>query len=186
MAAKPTTARNWHRPAQLSTRTKARKQALDVLFEADLLGKDPQQALDDWRSRDDITLRDYAIELVQGVIDECDQIDRRIEAALGNGWTLDRMPRVDRTLARIAVYEFSHDIDVRVAISQALVLAGELSTDDSPAFLNGVLAQVAQSDPLELEQVEQADQWERQADPAHPDDSDRQTDEESRADESRA
>ena len=86
----------------------------------------------------------YAVELVEGVEANAGRIDELL-SSYAEGWTLDRMPVVDRNLARIAVYEMLHrdDIDDAVAISEAVELAGELSTDDSPRFLNGLLGRIA-------------------------------------------
>ncbi len=87
----------------------------------------------------------YAVELVEGVEAHAGRIDELI-SSYAEGWTLDRMPVVDRNLARIAVYEllYRDDIDDAVAISEAVELAGELSTDDSPRFLNGLLGRIAE------------------------------------------
>ncbi len=86
----------------------------------------------------------YAVELVEGVEANAGRIDELL-SSYAEGWTLDRMPVVDRNLARIAVYEMLHrdDIDDAVAISEAVELAGELSTDNSPKFLNGLLGRIA-------------------------------------------
>jgi N utilization substance protein B len=86
----------------------------------------------------------YAVELVEGVEANADRIDELI-ASYAEGWTLERMPVIDRNLGRIAVYEMLHrdDIDDAVAISEAVELAGELSTDNSPRFLNGLLGRIA-------------------------------------------
>ena len=85
----------------------------------------------------------YAVELVEGVEANATRIDELI-SSFAEGWTLDRMPVVDRNLCRIAVYEMLHrdDIDDAVAISEAVALATELSTDDSPRFLNGLLGRI--------------------------------------------
>jgi N utilization substance protein B len=85
----------------------------------------------------------YAVEIVEGVAANADRIDELI-SSYAEGWTLDRMPVVDRNLCRIGVYEMLHrtDIDDAVAISEAVELAGELSTDDSPRFVNGLLGRI--------------------------------------------
>ncbi|MGJ6979285.1 transcription antitermination factor NusB [Aestuariimicrobium soli] len=137
-----------------STRTKARKAALDVLFEADLRGEPPLAILHDHVLQAEVPLREYTADLVEGVVAQLPAIDARLEAALDQGWSLARMPRVDRALARIAVWEIDHGgIDARVAIAEALVLAGELSTDESPSFLNGVLAGVVRAPMMDEAQV---------------------------------
>ena len=87
----------------------------------------------------------YAVELVEGVDEHAGRIDELI-SSYAEGWTLDRMPVVDRNLGRIGVYEllYRDDIDDAVAISEAVELARELSTDESPRFLNGLLARIAE------------------------------------------
>ncbi len=140
--------------AKFSTRTKARKRALDVLFEAEVRQVDPLTTLHDRVLDADPPVREYTAELVEGIADNLRQIDARIAAVLDAGWSLERMPRVDRALARIAVYEMDRgQVPVQVAIAEALVLAGELSTDESPSFLNGVLSAVAKVPLMNEEQV---------------------------------
>ena len=138
-----------------STRTKARKAALDVLFEADLRGEPPLAILHDHVLAAETPMREYTAVLVEGVVAHQRHIDARLAEALHNGWSLERMPRVDRALARIAVFEIDHGgIDAKVAIAEALVLAGELSTDESPSFLNGVLSGVVKAPLMDEAQVE--------------------------------
>lgn len=137
-------------PRQMSTRSKARKRALDILFEAEIRGLGPIEVLTDraQRFREDATppVRVFTHELVHGVVDHLTAIDARIQEALAPGWTVARMPRVDRLAVRIAVFEIDHtDLDDRVAIAEAVALADELSTDDSPVFVNGLLAKIARS-----------------------------------------
>lgn len=125
------------------TRTKARKRALDILFEADLRDSDPLEALADHVERSEPPVRDFTTRLVQGVERRHDEIDQLIVDSLTGAWTLDRMPRVDRSLARIAVFEMlDGDVPAEVAIDEAVSLAKELSTDESPDFLNGMLGAV--------------------------------------------
>ena len=133
-----------HMPA----RRKARKRALDVLYEADLRDLPPSQVLTSYLDRIEKPHPDhlnYAIGLVEGVAKNLDRIDELI-ASYAEGWTIDRMPVVDRNLARIAVYEliYRDEIDDPVAITEAVELARTLSTEDSPRFLNGVLARIAE------------------------------------------
>ncbi|GAA2184305.1 hypothetical protein GCM10009785_31670 [Brooklawnia cerclae] len=131
-----------------SARTKARKAALDVLFEADLLQRDPLDSLEDRLGASGFEVREFTRELVRGVRMHGTDIDARISGASASDWPIERMPRIDRNLARIAVYELDHtDIDSRAAISEALELADELSTEESVPFLNGLLGRVAQSRP---------------------------------------
>jgi N utilization substance protein B len=130
------------------SRRKSRRRALDVLYSADLRGASPGTILADTLARMAPSApahMAYAVELVEGVVAHSALIDEVI-SSYAEGWTLDRMPVVDRNLARIAVYEMLHrdDIDDVVAISEAVALAEELSTDESPKFLNGLLGRIAE------------------------------------------
>ena len=123
-----------------STQTKARKRALDILFEAELREVDPLVTLAERAADAEPPVREYTRELVRGVVSNRDGIDRRIASALAEGWSLNRLPRVDRNLMRIAVYEIDHTpVPDPVAVSEAVGLVAQLSTDDSPSFVNGVL-----------------------------------------------
>ncbi len=124
-----------------STRTKARKAALDVLFEADLLGRDPLDLLEELREQTETPPREFTEQIIRGVHQHQPQIDARISHCVSNEWSLERMPRIDRNLARIAIWEMDHtDIVGKVAISEALELADQYSTDTSVAFLHGMLS----------------------------------------------
>ncbi|GIF13277.1 transcription antitermination factor NusB [Actinoplanes teichomyceticus] len=128
-------------------RRKARKRALDVLFEADLRDQPPSQVLVTYLERIAKPHPEhlaYAVTLIEGVARHLGRIDELI-ASYAEGWTIDRMPTVDRNLARIAVYEllYEPDVDDPVAITEAVELAKEMSTDDSPRFLNGLLDRIA-------------------------------------------
>ncbi|MGX6601203.1 transcription antitermination factor NusB [Micromonosporaceae bacterium Da 78-11] len=132
----------------MPARRKARKRALDVLYESDLRDLPPSQVLVTYLDRIEKPRPDhldYAIGLVEGVAKNLDRIDELI-ASYAEGWTIDRMPVVDRNLARIAVYELLYvpEIDDPVAISEAVELAKQMSTDDSPRFLNGILGRIAE------------------------------------------
>jgi N utilization substance protein B len=125
------------------SRTKARKRALDILFEADLRELPALEVLAAHTEEADPAVRPFTAELVEGVTAHCAELDEVIGAHLPYGWTLDRMPRVDRNLARLATFEMLHsETDPAVAIAECVLLATELSTDDSPALLNGVLGAV--------------------------------------------
>lgn len=133
--------------ARTSARTKARKRALDILFEAELRGVDPLATLAERTADADPPVREFTTLLVEGVVAHRAAIDERIGAALSRGWSLERMPRVDRNLVRIATYELTHtETSPRVAIAEAVGLAQELSTDESPGFVNGVLTQISTPD----------------------------------------
>lgn len=133
---------------QMPARRKARKRALDVLYEADLRGTPPVEVLAGYLQRMERPHpghMEYAVGLVEGVAANLERIDELI-SSYAEGWTLDRMPFVDRNLARIAVYELLYldDIDDGVAITEAVELARQMSTDDSPRFLNGMLGRIAE------------------------------------------
>lgn len=131
------------RTTHSSTQTKARKRAIDILFEADLRDTDALATLSERAADAEPPVRDFTTGLVQGVSAHREEIDVRIVEALADGWSLQRLPRVDRTIMRIAVFEIDHTtVPDAVAVSEAVGLAGQLSTDDSPKFVNGVLRTV--------------------------------------------
>lgn len=129
-------------------RHQARKRAVDVLFEAEARGLTPE-AVADVRialAEDDAEvtlLNPYTVTVARGVTEHNAHIDDLISAHL-QGWTLERLPAVDRAILRVAVWELLHaeDVPEPVAVDEAVELAKELSTDESPAFVNGVLGQV--------------------------------------------
>ena len=132
----------------MPARRKARKRALDVLYEADMRDLPPADVLEGYLKRIEQPLPDhidYTRALVEGVAAHLDRIDELI-ASYAEGWTIDRMPVIDRNLARIAIQELLYvdEIDDPVAISEAVELAKQMSTDDSPRFLNGILGRIAE------------------------------------------
>lgn len=127
----------------MSARSKARKAALDILFESDLRGRDPLQTLQQRITDAESPVRDYTRTLVEGVTERRHDIDVRIVAALTGGWSLERMPRVDRNAVRLAVYEVDYlDVPDSVAVAEAVALVGDLSTDESPDYVNGLLGKI--------------------------------------------
>ena len=132
----------------MSARSKARKRALDVLYESDVRGVDAVSVLADRVALADPPISDYTVELVEGVPAHRADIDGLL-AAHAEGWTVDRMPDVDRALLRLAVYEllWRDDVPDAVVIDEAVELAKRLSTDDSPRFVNGVLSASPPADP---------------------------------------
>jgi len=137
----------------MAARSKARKRALDILFEAELRGLPTLQLLSERQSLGDVPVQPYAAELVRGVATHSERIDELISWNLVD-WTLERMPAVDRNILRIGVYEllWAADVPDGVAISEAVALAENLSTDNSPSFVNGVLARIKAEKPtLSLE-----------------------------------
>jgi len=129
-------------------RHQARKRAVDLLFEAEARG---MTAADVATGRNalagkqaDVTaLNPYTVKVARGVTEHKAHIDDLISAHL-QGWTLERLPAVDRAIMRVAVWELLHadDVPAPVAVDEAVELAKQLSTDDSPGFVNGVLGQV--------------------------------------------
>ena len=132
----------------MPARSRARKRALDVLFEAELRGLPVLDLLAERAAAADPPVPDYAAVLVRSVHEHAAQIDELL-ATYSEGWTLDRMPAVDRNILRIGAYEllWRDEVPDAVAISEAVVLAGELSTDDSPGFVNGLLGQLLRVRP---------------------------------------
>jgi N utilization substance protein B len=131
------------------SRSKARKRALDILFESEARGEDAQEVLARRIAGADAPpVSDFAATLVEGVVAHRDEIDE-VVSSYSRGWTMERMPAVDRIILRIGVFEILHleDVPDPVAIDEAIDLARELSTDDSPRFVNGVLAGVSSGRP---------------------------------------
>lgn len=129
-------------------RSKARKRALDILFEAELRDEPVLDLLAERITQGSPPVSPYAADLVRGVTVHKIRIDKLIEE-FAEGWTLDRMPAVDRNVLRIGIYEllWADDVPDGVAISEAVLLARDLSTDASPAFVNGLLAGIAELKP---------------------------------------
>jgi N utilization substance protein B len=125
----------------LSARSKARKRALDILYASDMRHRSALEALQ--QQREEGPVNDYTVELVGGVTDHAARLDEVI-SSYAQGWTLERMPAVDRNVLRLATYEvlFVDDVPDAVAVSEALNLVRDLSTDESPAFVNGVLGNI--------------------------------------------
>ncbi|MGV0717962.1 transcription antitermination factor NusB [Mycolicibacterium sp. XJ662] len=129
-------------------RHQARKRAVDLLFEAEARNITPAEAADARNALADkqpdvAPLNPYTVTVTRGVTEHAAHIDDLISAHL-QGWTLDRLPAVDRAILRVAVWELLHadDVPEPVAVDEAVELAKHLSTDDSPGFVNGVLGQV--------------------------------------------
>lgn len=133
----------------MSARTKARKRALDILYVADIrqisindaLVAETQRAMAEPERN---SSWGYARDIVQGVIENRPEIDELIET-YSQGWSLTRMPTIDRAILRMGIWELTRNDDIpdAVAISEAVELAQSLSTDDSASFVNGLLARVA-------------------------------------------
>ncbi|MFI6521646.1 transcription antitermination factor NusB [Spirillospora sp. NPDC050679] len=134
----------------MSARTKARKLALDILFAAELREERPSDVLAQ-RGRpnqDELAEFPHAVRIVEGVQEHAERIDELI-ATYATGWTLERMPVVDRNILRMGAFEllWVDDVPDGVAVTEAVKLATELSTDESPRFVNGLLAQLQRLKP---------------------------------------
>lgn len=132
----------------MSARTKARKRALDVLFECELRGVELGATLPQRLADGDPPVNPYTVTLVEGVHLHRARIDELL-STYSVGWPLERMPTIDRNLLRIAVFEilYADDVPDAVAISEAVGLASELSTDESSSFVNGLLARLVEVKP---------------------------------------
>ncbi|MEV0261372.1 transcription antitermination factor NusB [Streptomyces sp. NPDC050617] len=137
----------------MAARNKARKRAFQILFEADQRGTSVQNVLADWirHSRSDDRqppVTEYTMQLVEGYAEFAPRIDELI-ADYAVDWTLDRMPVVDRNILRLGTYELVWEDETpdAVVIDEAVQLAKEFSTDDSPAFVNGLLGRFKELKP---------------------------------------
>ena len=126
----------------MSARSKARKRALDILFESDLRTSSAMDLLAS-RPPEDLSQGEYSAQLVRGVSEHREKIDELI-VTYAEGWDMDRMPAIDRNILRISIFEilWSPEIDDAVAVSQAVEMATELSTEKSPSYINGVLGRI--------------------------------------------
>jgi N utilization substance protein B len=132
----------------VSARGKARNRALDVLFEAEQRSVSAFDVLRARREKTDQIVNPYTLEIVEGVLSQQTAIDEFLET-YSQGWTLERMPSVDRIILRIGTWELLYNDDVPdgVAVSEAVALAKTLSTDESPQFINGLLGRLQQLKP---------------------------------------
>ena len=133
----------------MSSRSKSRKRALDALYASGIRNSDAMDLLQETASgiadrQNQAAIFDYAEAIVVGVTGNLAQIDNELRQ-ISDGWSLERMPNVDRSILRLGAWEILYNDDVpnEVAIAEAVSLAGEYSTDDSPKFINGVLARLA-------------------------------------------
>ena len=130
----------------MRARNKARKRALDILFESELRSLPLGDTLAERIAAGEPPVNDYTVELVEGVRMHRQRIDG-VLSEFARGWTLQRMPAVDRNLLRIGTFEvlYNDEVPDEVAVSEAVGLARELSTEESPAFVNGLLANVVRN-----------------------------------------
>ncbi|GAA2723673.1 transcription antitermination factor NusB [Cellulomonas aerilata] len=137
----------------MGARTKARKRALDVLFEAEQRQRDPLTLLAERIAEPgtEAALPQYSVDIVEGVLAERPRIDE-VLSTHSHGWTLERMPAVDRALLRIGTWEvlYNDEVPDAVAVDEAVELARTLSTDESPTFVNGLLGRIVDLKPTLL------------------------------------
>jgi transcription antitermination protein NusB len=126
----------------VSARRKARKRALDFLYEADLRSAN---LLELYHSRpsEDLSQEEYVLTLLQGVTEHSAKIDELIHT-YAQGWDMDRMPAIDRNLLRLSIYEILWEsaLDDKIAVNEAVEMAAEISTTESSAYINGVLGRI--------------------------------------------
>ena len=132
----------------MPARTKARKRALDMLFECEVRGLPLNGTLDERVLANEPPVNEYTVRLVRGVTEHQARVDELV-ATYAEGWSLERMPAVDRNALRIGVFEIMYvdDVPDAVAVSEATNLVGDLSTDESPGFVNGLLGTVVRNKP---------------------------------------
>ena len=132
----------------MGARYKARKRALDLLYAADLRAEQATVTLDRSVEEGEGPSNSYTSVLVHGVVEHQARIDELL-STYAEGWTLERMPAVDRNVLRLGVYELLYvdDVPDGVAVSEAMALVRELSTDDSPPFVNGILGAIVRHKP---------------------------------------
>jgi transcription antitermination protein NusB len=137
--------------APTSARGKARRRAVDILFEAEQRSVPPTDALRDRRDKTDQIINPYTVDIVEGVMAMQPTIDEFL-STYSQGWPLERMPSVDRIVLRVGTWELLYNDDVpdAVAVSEAVELSRTLSTDESPSFINGLLGRLQQLKPTLL------------------------------------
>lgn len=137
--------------APTSARGKARRRAVDILFEAEQRSVQPTEALRDRRDKTDQIINPYTVDIVEGVMAMQSAIDEFL-STYSQGWPLERMPSVDRIILRVGTWELLYNDDVPdgVAVSEAVELSRTLSTDESPSFINGLLGRLQQLKPTLL------------------------------------
>ena len=135
----------------MSARARARQRAVDVLYESELRGRPRLSTLAERLEAADPPVPEYTVRLVEGVDERAERLDELL-GAYSQGWSLDRMAPVDRNILRVGAFEllYADDVPDAVAISEAVRLAQELAGDESPAFVNGLLARLLELKPTLL------------------------------------
>ena len=134
----------------MSARGKARKRALDLLYASEMRSESPIVALDRAIEAGEGPTNDYTDQLVRGVVANQARIDELL-STYSESWTLARMPAVDRNVLRLGVWEllYADDVPGTVAVTEAMALVQDLSTDESPTFVNGVLGAIQRAHPAD-------------------------------------
>lgn len=132
----------------MAKRSKARRRALEILFESEQRGADPEEVLRLRQEKAELVVNEYVHQIITGVRAEQERIDELL-STYARGWTLQRMPRVDLIALRIGAWELLHNDEVpdAVAVAEAVDLVKELSTDESPGFVNGLLGRLQKLKP---------------------------------------
>ncbi len=132
----------------MAARSKARKRALDILFECEVRGLPLGATLDERVIAAEPPVNEYTVQLIRGISEHQARLDELV-ATYAQGWSLDRMPAVDRNALRIGIYEILYvdSVPDAVAVTEAMNLVRDLSTDESPNFVNGVLGNIVRNKP---------------------------------------
>lgn len=134
-----------------TARSRSRLRAVEILFEAEQRGTTPAEGIRARVTHTDLRVNAYAQQIIDGVIAEQERLDEAL-TSYSRGWSLDRMPAVDRVILRVGAWELlcNHEVPDGVAVAEAVSLAQQLSTDESPEFVNGLLGRLQQVKPTLL------------------------------------
>ncbi|MCT2006494.1 transcription antitermination factor NusB [Micrococcus lylae] len=134
-----------------TARSRSRLRAVEILFEAEQRGTTPDEGIRARVDHTDLRVNAYAQQVIDGVITEQERLDEAL-TSYSRGWSLDRMPAVDRVILRVGAWEllFNDEVPDGVAVAEAVTLAQQLSTDESPEFVNGLLGRLQQVKPTLL------------------------------------
>lgn len=135
-------------PRRIGSRGRARRRALEILFEAEQRNTTPLAALQRRREYTDQTINPYTVQIIDGVITHQEQIDELL-AQYAHGWTMERMLGMDKSILRLGAWEllFNDEMPDAAAVNEAVNMAREYSNDDSPSYINGVLGRLQELKP---------------------------------------